>query len=197
MSQFELQGNAYRILGLPFNATPAAIKASYRRLVAAHHPDRHAAGSPKWEAANKKTSLINEAYAILKDPAVRAEYDRWLDAESFAESGSQQKSWSRGENRAPQVDVEAPWEASARRAAEDAARHAEEARFYADLLNPPKPAGSSVMWGLVTACLVLGLGCLKILLVVGQMGPSAVRLLPICIGAIVLLIAGWSVLRGQ
>ncbi len=197
MSQFEIQGNAYRILELPSNATPAAIKASYRHLVAAHHPDRHTAGSAKWEAANGKTALINEAYAILKDPMVRAEYDRWLDAESYSDSGTQQPAWSRGQNRAGQDDVEAPWEISARRAAEDNARRQEEARYYADLLNPPKPVGSSAMWGIVAGCAVLGLACLKVLLVVNQMGPSAVRLLPICVGALVILILGWSVFRNQ
>lgn len=57
----------YTILGVPKSATTAQIKHAYRKLATVHHPDK--AGDSRYIV------LINEAYATLKDPKKRADYD--------------------------------------------------------------------------------------------------------------------------
>jgi Zn-finger nucleic acid-binding protein len=61
----------YKILGISSSASAKAIAAAYRRLVRKYHPDRNP--SPD---ATRHTQAINEAYAVLGNPARRAEYDR-------------------------------------------------------------------------------------------------------------------------
>lgn len=61
------QHDYYRILGVPKSASVDDIKRAYRQLAQLHHPDRVGEGG--------QIVLINEAYAILKDPAKRAKYD--------------------------------------------------------------------------------------------------------------------------
>ncbi|MBW0570751.1 hypothetical protein O181_110466 [Austropuccinia psidii MF-1] len=66
LPDWDLKGY-YHILGLPKNALLKDIKKSFRKLSLAHHPDK-----------GGKTSLfqaINEANAILSDPALRKVYD--------------------------------------------------------------------------------------------------------------------------
>lgn len=57
----------YALLGVPKSASLTQIKQSYRKLAIIHHPDRAGDG--------RQIVLINEAYATLKDPKKRAEYD--------------------------------------------------------------------------------------------------------------------------
>lgn len=63
--------NYYRVLELDPNATPAEIKASYRKLATQHHPDRNDAPD-----ALKRFEAINEAYHILRDTKRRETYAR-------------------------------------------------------------------------------------------------------------------------
>ncbi|MBO9592521.1 MAG: J domain-containing protein [Niabella sp.] len=63
----------YRILEVPEQATPEALRASYRRLAKRYHPDKNP-GNPESEEHFKD---INEAYEILGDPASRAVYDSY------------------------------------------------------------------------------------------------------------------------
>ncbi|MDA8230795.1 MAG: J domain-containing protein [Magnetospirillum sp.] len=60
----------YAVLGIPTDASMAAVKAAYRARVKAVHPDRN--GSPD---ANSAFRQIVEAYAVLRDAVRRAEYD--------------------------------------------------------------------------------------------------------------------------
>ncbi len=62
----------YAILGVPENASPDEIKSAFRKLAFKHHPDT-AAGNK--QEAEIKFKEINEAYAVLSDPARRREYD--------------------------------------------------------------------------------------------------------------------------
>lgn len=64
--------NHYRILHVQPDASADVIRACYRTLVQTlkQHPDL---GGDHWQA-----TLINGAYAVLRDPARRAEYDRTL-----------------------------------------------------------------------------------------------------------------------
>jgi curved DNA-binding protein CbpA len=62
----------YAILGVTAAVTPAELKKAYRKLARRHHPDRNN-GDPEAAARFRE---ITEAYEILSDPALRAEYDR-------------------------------------------------------------------------------------------------------------------------
>ena len=65
--------NYYDLLGVEPGAPLTEIRNSYRRLMlkAGHHPDR---GGDARRAAQ-----LNKAYAVLKDPEQRADYDARLD----------------------------------------------------------------------------------------------------------------------
>ncbi|MFM1991563.1 MAG: hypothetical protein RJA99_4520, partial [Pseudomonadota bacterium] len=64
--------NHYRILHVQPEAPAEVIKASWRALMqrGRAHPDL--GGDPQ------RAALINEAYAVLSDPARRLDYDRAL-----------------------------------------------------------------------------------------------------------------------
>jgi molecular chaperone DnaJ len=62
----------YRILGLRPTANLDKIRAAYRQLVRAQHPD--ASGRP---ADHAHFAAITEAYRVLTDPARRRRYDAW------------------------------------------------------------------------------------------------------------------------
>lgn len=57
----------YKILGVARDATADDVKRAYRRLAMQHHPDRG--------GDQALFQDINEAYAVLSDPAQRAQYD--------------------------------------------------------------------------------------------------------------------------
>jgi len=61
--------NHYHALGVSVSATTTAIRAAYRRLALALHPDR--AGAEFTSAFQK----IAAAYEVLSDPVKRARYD--------------------------------------------------------------------------------------------------------------------------
>ncbi len=77
----EQDQNFYEILGVARDAPIEEIQASYRRLMqqAGNHPDL---GGDTQTAA-----LINRAYALLKDPVKRQDYDARLDVLSQIASG--------------------------------------------------------------------------------------------------------------
>jgi hypothetical protein len=58
--------DALQVLGLSSMATPAEIKAAYRRLVKAWHPDRHADDERSRARAQESLKLIIEAYRCLR-----------------------------------------------------------------------------------------------------------------------------------
>lgn len=61
----------YEILGVSSDAKTREIKEAYRSLALQYHPDRN----PMNPDANKKMEELNEAYAILSNPAKRRNYD--------------------------------------------------------------------------------------------------------------------------
>ncbi len=57
----------YEVLDIGFEATGKEIKEAYRRLAFQYHPDRNASDPD----AVERMKSINEAYAVLSDPAKR------------------------------------------------------------------------------------------------------------------------------
>ena len=62
--------NYYKELNVQRDASDQEIKAAYRTLAFEFHPDRN-----KSEAAAERMKAVNEAYAVLSDPAKRQQYD--------------------------------------------------------------------------------------------------------------------------
>ena len=75
----------YKILGVDKSASPAEIKKSYRKLALKYHPD-HNEGDKSAEAKFKD---LNEAYAVLRDPEKKQQYDMF-GAEGFQNRFSQE-----------------------------------------------------------------------------------------------------------
>ncbi len=78
------QGNCmkdyYAVLEVDHGATPDEIRAQYRLMIQAWHPDKF--GSPQQKArAEAKAMEIIEAYDVLSHPVKRAEYDSLLCAQ--------------------------------------------------------------------------------------------------------------------
>jgi DnaJ-class molecular chaperone len=63
--------NLYGVLGVSNKADAAALKAAYRRLAKASHPDLNAGD----HRAEQRFKAINIAYRTLGDPETRATYD--------------------------------------------------------------------------------------------------------------------------
>lgn len=64
----------YLVLGVAPTATQAEITHAYRDRLRAHHPDtRH---TPPSHTADDDLRQVLTAYALLRDPARRADYDR-------------------------------------------------------------------------------------------------------------------------
>ena len=71
----------YELLQVSPNADYEIIQAAYRRLVLRYHPDR--SSEPK---AEEMTRRLNDAYAILSDPAQNVEYEREREADTGSPS---------------------------------------------------------------------------------------------------------------
>jgi len=75
----------YKILGVPRTASQAEIKKAFRKLARESHPDRHAGDA----TAERRFKEVNEAHAVLSDPAKRAKYDQFgKDWEAYARAGA-------------------------------------------------------------------------------------------------------------
>jgi len=64
----------YDRLGVSPDATDAEVRQAWLRLARTHHPDAHADPAAR-AAAEVEMRAINEAWAVLGDPARRAAYD--------------------------------------------------------------------------------------------------------------------------
>ncbi|HEX8620836.1 MAG TPA: J domain-containing protein [Allosphingosinicella sp.] len=63
----------YDVLNVAPEAEPIVVEAAYKALIKKYHPDQAVDGP-----ASKDATAINEAFAILKDPGKRADYDHRL-----------------------------------------------------------------------------------------------------------------------
>jgi curved DNA-binding protein len=79
----------YETLGVTKGASDVEIKKAFRKLAMKYHPDRHK-GDKRTEAKFKE---INEAYAVLKDPKKRKQYDMF-GSEEFHQRFSQEDIFS-------------------------------------------------------------------------------------------------------
>ncbi len=65
--------NHYLVLGAERDASQAEIEAAFTRVTTQLYAQFAGRG-----AGGEQTALIEEAYAVLRDPARRAEYDKQL-----------------------------------------------------------------------------------------------------------------------
>lgn len=73
------QPDLYAILGVASNATQTEISHAYRSLVRRHHPDTRApADAPQDAVADQALQQVLAAYAVLRDPTRRADYDSYV-----------------------------------------------------------------------------------------------------------------------
>jgi curved DNA-binding protein CbpA len=63
----------YDVLNVAPEAEPVVVEAAYKALIKKYHPDQAVDGP-----VPKDATAINEAFAVLKDPAKRADYDHRL-----------------------------------------------------------------------------------------------------------------------
>jgi len=100
----------YELLGVPVNASHEQIKNAYRQLAMEWHPDRNADA-----IAPDAMLLLNEAWEVLGDEKLRADYDRQrvLARSNVAEAARQrqQEKTEKAENGDPWSSgiVEPPW----------------------------------------------------------------------------------------
>lgn len=66
----------YATLQVSREAEPEVIERAYKALSLKYHPDRRPASER--ERANRRMQRINEAYAVLRDPAKRRAYNATL-----------------------------------------------------------------------------------------------------------------------
>lgn len=65
----------YCLLGVPENASRAQIERRYRVLAAEMHPDRFFDDPARRSHTERQLRQLNEAVAVLRDPARRRRYD--------------------------------------------------------------------------------------------------------------------------
>ena len=63
----------YEVLEVPRDAAESDIKKAYRRLAMKYHPDRNDGD----KAAEEKFKEATEAYELLRNPDMRARFDRF------------------------------------------------------------------------------------------------------------------------
>lgn len=94
----------YRILELSPNATPDEIKAQYRLMLNAWHPDKHSNPEHKTKA-EERTKEITEAYSVLSDLAKRAQYDRERPSQSSYSGDSERRRKEESERKRHSEDA--------------------------------------------------------------------------------------------
>ena len=112
----------YDVLGVEPSSSAQAIKRAFRKLVLKHHPDTQGRSGPPVRASRRFTFVeINDAYSVLKDATLRAEYDRTLQGQHATAATS------RGARAASQTASKyATWERANGPSAQDFARQFEE-----------------------------------------------------------------------
>lgn len=125
----------YDILQVNATADPDVIDAAYRRLLRRYHPDVYTGGD-----ATERLRELNEAHAVLSDPAKRALYDRV-------------RYYGTGEGRRPEGEAPSP------PAQAQQPKHAETARAHAARPRERRPMLIGVgLLGLTVLAVGIGIG---------------------------------------
>lgn len=82
--------NAYEILEVPKDASTVNIKASYKKLVYAWHPDRFPNDDAKKAEGGKRMEYLNRAWFCLSDEDRRRRYDVYGEAGVGTSAASEQ-----------------------------------------------------------------------------------------------------------
>ena len=83
----------YRILQVRRDAEQVVIERAYKALSLKYHPD--VTNPAQRESATRRMQLINEAYRVLRDPALRRRYDATLPPEGM-ERSAWDEFWEKG-----------------------------------------------------------------------------------------------------
>ena len=90
----------YAMLQVREDADPEVIEAAYRQLMKKYHPDR-AAGEPRLAAAlHERAKVLNQAYAVLRDPVSRRAYDLQRGVIGHHRTAPDPGSWTEAEAEA-------------------------------------------------------------------------------------------------
>ena len=74
------------MLGVDQHASALELKAAYRRLALANHPDKHVGAEPEAAAAAAaRFTAVTEAFEILGDHSTRRQYDKARDDRAAAD----------------------------------------------------------------------------------------------------------------
>lgn len=93
----------YEILGVSKNATLKEIKDAYRKKAMENHPDNKK--DEDKEKLHAMMCLINQAYATLRNPELRAIYDESIIDKEEKEEESPSASSSKTKTRYPKSEV--------------------------------------------------------------------------------------------
>jgi hypothetical protein len=80
--------HAYRVLDVPWDAFPRAIKENYRKLVKRWHPDRQPPDTAAQTDSTLMTRLLNEAYSRIQDAPLRKGFAAPFSAGRASSSGA-------------------------------------------------------------------------------------------------------------
>jgi curved DNA-binding protein CbpA len=100
----------YEVLGAEPSASAEQLRAAFRGAVLRHHPDR----APSSDVATRRTSILNRAWAELRDPVRRLHYDHALEGGRAAtldwplDPGEAQRA-TRRRARRPRIEEPSPW----------------------------------------------------------------------------------------
>lgn len=95
----------YDNLQVAENASPEVIRGAYRHLAQKWHPDKNPNDRKR---AERITSIINEAYAVLSDPERRQAHDRWIASERAAETEARSSTFAPKPVDPPMTRVSTP-----------------------------------------------------------------------------------------
>jgi curved DNA-binding protein CbpA len=103
-----VQRDYFAILEISAGASEQEIRAAYRRLARRYHPDLH----PERPDADERLKELNEAYAVLSDPAQRARYLRSREVRIRVDAPSAPAPRPAGSPPRPSARPAAPWPGS-------------------------------------------------------------------------------------
>jgi hypothetical protein len=102
----------YRVLDVPWDASPRAIRSSYRKLVKRWHPDRYRLGSDAYAESGLMTKLINESYDRIKNAPLQNGAAGTLSPETSSCPDRREEPDASGRSHSEYVPRDPNWEAA-------------------------------------------------------------------------------------